>query len=1178
MAALSIRSCVARACFGSTPRRVINVVWWPPAAKRAGRPYPNRDSAAGRGAITLTILDLARERVVLLDGAMGTAIQALNLPEAAYGGHAGCLEILGLTAPDRLREIHRAYLAAGADVVETDTFGGSPLVLAEYDLAERTEEINEAAARLARQVAEEMSTAGRPRFVAGSVGPGTKLASLGQIDFDALVQGYRRQIGALLDGGVDLLLIETVQDLLQAKAALAAAQDVMAVKRRVPLYVSVTVEQTGTLLTGTDMAGVIAVLEPFPIDIVGLNCATGPRPMRPHLETLSRLWPGLIGVYPNAGLPLPSAGGVSYPETPEELAATLSGFLDDLPINIVGGCCGTTPAHIARLAAAIAGRHPPARAPVETAPAVASLFGVVTIRQDPPPLYIGERANATGSKAFRDTILAGDYDAAFEILIEQAEHGSHAADLSVAYAGQDESRHMDALMRRAARECPLPICIDSNLADVVELALKRYPGRAIVNSINLEDGGKRADLVGPLAKRFGAGLICLTIDEAGMAMTAARKLEVARRLVDRCVEQYGLRRKDLFVDALTFTVGSGDPSLKTAASETITAIRHIKAEIPGVYTLLGVSNVSFGLSMKSRRVLNSVFLDECLKAGLDAAILNPKHIVPLALLEETDVQRALNLIHNRAEGGIDPLEAFINHFAGRADLDDAQPEAGLPPAEAIRQAIIKGRLSQLPADLDALLAAQPAEEILNDLLVPAMKHVGELFGAGKMQLPFVLKSAEAMKRAVDHIKPRFSGASARGPMKKLLLATVRGDVHDIGKNLVDIIVSNNGFEVINLGTKVPVEVIETEIGSHRPDAVGMSGLLVTSAMVMAENLRAMADASLDLPVLVGGAALTPEYVRETLKPAYPNGSVTYCADAFAGLKAMQEIAEGRVPREPDSVPTGALPRDSFRPEPLVLEEVTPPEPPFWGDRVVTGINLDAVAANLNEIALFRGRWGYRRGSLSAEQFERIMRDEVRPRYRELWRIVKAEGLFEPRLVYGYFHGRSQGDAVVIDDRGRELRFDFPRRRTEPRLNIADFVRTDGDVVGFFVVTLGEAAVTRGREVFSRNEYLDYFLLHGLAVEITDALAEYAHTLMRHELGIGEPRRLSLQEIVTQAYRGSRYGFGYPACPDLSAHKLVWELLHPERIGISLAEGYQMVPEYSTAAIVIHHPQAKYFSV
>lgn len=1126
----------------------------------------------------MNFLELARERTVLLDGAMGTVIQALGLPEAAYAGHAGCHEILALTEPDRLRDIHRDYLAAGADVVETNTFGGSPLVLAEFDLAERTEEINEAAARLAKRAAEEMSTAGRPRFAAGSVGPGTKLPSLGQVDFDTLVHGYRRQIGGLLDGGVDLLQIETVQDLLQAKAALAAAHDVMAVKRRVPLYVSVTIEQTGTLLTGTDIAGVVAVLEPFAIDILGLNCATGPRPMRPHLETLCRLWPGLIGVYPNAGMPLPCASGVSYPETPEELAASLSGFLDDLPIGIVGGCCGTTPAHIARIAAAVSGRRTPARASVETAPAVASLFGAVTIRQDPPPLYIGERANATGSKAFRDTILAGNYDAAFEILVDQAEHGSHAADLSVAYAGQDELRHMDTLMRRAARECPLPVCIDSNSTEAVELALKRYPGRAIVNSINLEDGGTRADLVGPLAKRFGAGLICLTIDEAGMAMTTARKLEVARRLVDRCVEQYGLRREDLFVDALTFTIGSGDPSLKTAALETLAAIRQIKAEIPGVHTLLGVSNVSFGLSMKSRRVLNSVFLDECLKTGLDAAILNPKHIVPLAQLDETDVRRATDLIHNRAEGGIDPLEAFINHFSGRADLDDAQPEAGLPPAEAIRQAIIKGRVSQLPADLDTLLELQPAEEILNDVLVPAMKHVGELFGAGTMQLPFVLKSAEAMKRAVDHLKPRFSSVSSRGPAKKLLLATVRGDVHDIGKNLVDIIVSNNGFEVINLGTKVPVEVIVADVGTHRPDAVGMSGLLVSSAITMAGNLRAMTDAGLHLPVLVGGAALTPEYVRETLKPAYPNGSVTYCADAFAGLKAMQDIAAGRVPCEPHAVLDDALPRDSFLPEPLVVEDVTPPIPPFWGDRIVTGVNLDAIAGYLNEIALFRGRWGYRRGNLPAEQFQRIMRDEVQPRYRELWRIVKAEKLFEPRFVYGYFHGRSQGDAVLIDEGDRELRFDFPRRRAEPRLNIADFVRPEGDVVGFFAVTLGEAAATRGREIFAKSEYLDYFLLHGLAVEITDALAEYAHALMRHELGIGEARPLTLQGIVTQAYRGSRYGFGYPACPDLSAHKLVWELLRPERLGISLAEGYQMVPEYSTAAIVIHHPRAKYFSV
>ena len=1125
----------------------------------------------------MNILDLARERILVLDGAMGTAIQKLALPSQAYDGREGCLEILVLTEPEAIAGIHREYLAAGADIIETNTFGAAPLTLLEFDLADRTEWINQTAAKLARQAADDFSTPDRPRFVSGSIGPGAKLATLGQTTFDELYDGYRRQIAGLLAGGVDMLQIETVQDPLQVKAVLAAAQDVMAATRRVPLYVSVTIEQTGTLLTGTDVEGVVAILEPFPIDVLGLNCATGPLPMRPHLEALCHHWPRLVGVYPNAGMPIPCATGICYPEGPDELGRALAGFLDELPINFVGGCCGTTPAHIRRLAEIVAGRRPKAKN-VVAVPAVASLYGAVTLRQDPPPLFVGERANATGSKAFRQAILADDHDTAFDILAQQAEHGSHCADLSVAYVGQDELHHLDVLTSRAARECKLPIFIDSTVDEAVEVALKRYAGRAVINSINLEDGGARADAIGPLARRYGAGLICLTIDETGMAMTADRKVEIAKRLVERCETRYGLRRQDLFIDALTFTIGSGDATLKTAALETLEAVRRIKEEIPGVFTVLGVSNVSFGLTMKSRRVLNSVFLDLCVRAGLDAAIVNPRHIVPLAQLDETDLQRALDLIHNRPLDGRDAIEAFIVHFQDRPDFADAAADESLPPHEAVFQGIVTGRTATVLPNLEPLLAEQSAEAILNDLLVPAMKHVGALFSTGKMQLPFVLKSAETMKRAVDHLTPHFSKDAAGGPRKKLVIATVRGDVHDIGKNLVDIIVSNNGFEVVNLGIKVPVEAIAKAAREHQADAVGMSGLLVSSALIMAENLRAMRDAGMTLPMLVGGAALTPEFVRDTLQPAYGEGTVTYCADAFAGLTAMQDIAAGRTPTQPEHVIAGGMPPDSYRPDLTGLHDVAVPEPPFWGARVTDKINLESVLGYVNKIALFRGRWGYRRGELPKDEFDAIMREDVRPRYKELVRVVKAEKLFTPRIVHGYFHARGDGSDVVIQHEGREVRFAFPRRRHEPLVGIGDFVKPGGDVVGLMVVTLGDAAVTRGREIFADNDYLDYFLLHGLAVETTDALAEYAHSLMRHELGVGENRPLNQQELVTQAYRGSRYGFGYPSCPDLSAHTLVWELLDPGRIGVALAEGYQMVPEYSTAAIVIHHPQAKYFAL
>ncbi len=1123
----------------------------------------------------MDLLAAAEERILVLDGAMGTEIQALRLPDSAFAGNFGCNEILVQTAPDRIRDIHRAYLAAGADVIETDTFGANPLMLGEYDAAELTEELNAAAARLAREAVAEFHD--KPRFVAGSVGPGAKLATLGQVSYDELRAGYLRQIRGLLAGGVDFLLFETVQDLLQVKAALAAAREAMAGGPRLPLYVSVTVEQTGSLLTGSDMSAVVAALRPFGIDALGLNCATGPLAMRPHLEALADQWPGLIGVYPNAGLPMPCATGICYPEEPAPFAATLGHFLAELPIHFVGGCCGTTPAHIRRLVETAAGRKPaPRRA--RFVPAIASLFNAVAMRQDPPPLFVGERANATGSRAFRDALLAADHDAAFEILNEQGDYGSHAADLSVAYAGQDEAQHMAAMMRRAARECRLPIFIDSTSAAVVEAALKLYPGRAVVNSINLEDGGKRADIVGPLAQRFGAALICLTIDEQGMAMTAERKFAVAKRLVELCVDRYGLRPEDLFVDALTFTIGSGDPTLKTAALETLAAIRRIKAEIPGVHCLLGLSNVSFGLSLKSRRVLNSVFLDLALRAGLDAAILNPKHIVPLAQLDETDVRRALDLIENRPVDGGDPLEAFLNHFAGRPDLESDEKIAELPPDQAVFEGIVAGKTPLILRNLEPLLVERSAESILNDLLVPAMKKVGELFGAGRMQLPFVLKSAEAMKRTVDVLRPHFVAADGGRQAKRLLLATVRGDVHDIGKNLVDIIVGNNGFGIVNLGTKVPVDTIVAEARAQRADVIGMSGLLVSSAMIMAENLRAMTDLDVRLPVLVGGAALTPEYVRDVLKPAYPRGSVTYCADAFAGLKAMQEIAAGRTPADPPAPRASTMPRDALPPGPMIVEKIAPPTPPFWGDRLVRNVNLDSVLSYINKVVLFRGRWGYRRGELPKDDFFRVMRDEVRPKYRQILQVVKGEKLFVPQFAYGYYRARGEGDAIVVERDGRSWRFEFPRRAAEPRICLADFVRPDGDVVGFFVATLGGAAAAGEQEIFRRHEFLDYYLLHGLAVEATDALAEYAHEIMRRELGVGEDHRLDWQELVTQKYRGSRYGFGYPACPDLAAHRAVFELLQPQRLGVTLAEADQMVPEFTTAAIVLHHPQAKYFAV
>jgi len=1124
----------------------------------------------------LTILKSARDKILVLDGALGTMIQSYGLPPGAYGGKPGCLEHLVLSAPDVLRRLHRAYLEAGADIITTNTFGANPMVLAEYQLEPLTEEINRAAVRLAKDAAAEYSRDGRPRFVAGSIGPGTKLPTLGQIDFETLYQGYLRQIEALIEVGVDLLILETCQDLLQIKAALIAAQDIFARAHAVPIYVSVTIESTGVLLTGSDIGAVAAVLSAFPVDVLGLNCATGPQAMRPHLEVLAQQWAGLIGLYPNAGLPQPTAAGVVYPEQPAEFAQAMSRMAGELPINIVGGCCGTTPEHMRRLAQAVEGKSPrPNRA--RPRPVLASLYGAVDLRQVPPPLIVGERANATGGKDFRNAILAADYDRAFEILVHQEDFGAHAADLSTAYAGQDEARHMAVLISRAARECRLPLFIDSNNPEVVELALKRYPGRAAINSINLEDGGVKARQVCALAKRHGAALIALTIDEQGMALTADRKVEVARRLVELCTGAFGLRPEDLLIDPLTFTVGSGEPSLKTAAIETLEAVRRIKREIPGVLVLLGLSNVSFGLATHSRWVLNSVFLNLALAAGADATILHPKHILPLAAIDETDKQRALDLIYNRPVDGRDPLEAFIDHFAQRPAQKNEEAIAGLAPAEAVAQGIQSGKWSMLGDNLNLLLAERSAESILGDVLAPAMKRVGELFGAGQMQLPFVLKSAEAMKRAVDQIKPHFSSAATGRAAKKLLLATVRGDVHDIGKNLVEIIVGNNGFEVINLGVKVPVETILLKALESKADAIGMSGLLVSSVMIMAENLRAMAAADFTTPVLVGGAALTPEYVRDTLQPSYP-GRVIYCANAFDGLTAMQHLTEPEVQPE---VKTEPVIERELRPptaEPWRLLSVAPPQPPFFGARLTDQIELDAIFGLVDEKRLFRSRWNYHRGQLDPGEFERMLEKEARPRYRELTRLVKIENLFEPRIAYGYFPARRAGDTMLIKDNGRELAFQFPRQYAAPFLCLADFFRTDRDVAGFFVVTLGDGAATRGRKFLDETGYLNYFLLHGLAVEASEALAEYAYQLMRRELGIEDERRLDEQGEATSQPRGQRFGFGYPACPDLSANQLIFEILKPERIGVELSEAFQIIPEYSTTALVVHHPQAKYFSV
>ena len=845
----------------------------------------------------MTIHDFLKTNRLLVDGAMGTQIQNRNPGAAAWGEYEGCNEWLNVSAPEIIRDIHAAYFAAGSDAVETNSFGSSPLTLGEYNLAARAKEISMAAARVARSAADEAQAAdGRPRFVLGSVGPGTRLATLGQVAFDDLYGGYQEQMGGLLEGGADGILIETCQDLLQIKAALAAAMATMGGRRDKLVYVSVTVEATGTLLVGSSIWAVMAALEPYPIDVLGMNCATGPEAMRRHLEAIAKQWRGGIGCMPNAGLPTLKEGKVHYPLDPASFARVFAPMVEELGLNVAGGCCGTTPDHIRALREAMREAKAPPRRDVRTPEQAGSVFAPMDLTQDPPPLYVGERANATGSKKFREALLAEKLDAAFDLLTEQDEGVAHVLDLSVAYAGRDELADMTTLVARAARECRLPLMVDSTQLDVVEAALKLYGGRALVNSINFESGEEKAENLVELARRFGAGLVALTIDEVGMAMTADRKVEIAGRLIEFC-EKRGLRRGDLLIDTLTFTVGSGDPSLRTAAVETIEAIRRIKREYPGVRTLLGLSNISFGLKPAARKVLNTVFLDRCVKAGMDACIINTSTLVPLTDLAPAAVRRAEMLLDNDAADG-DPLEKYIEHFEAAApEAEAGAAAAAASPAEQVAAALVKGKAALLESAIPALLAEMPAEDVLNGHLIPGMKEVGRLFNDGVLQLPFVLKSAEVMKKAVDMIKPHLKAGNA-GASGLMVIGTVAGDVHDIGKNLVDIILSNNGYKVVNLGVKVPIEKMLEAVKESKADLLGMSGLLVKSVQVMRENLRAMEAAGLKIPVLLGGAALTEDFVRKDCQPVY-SGAVRYCKDAFDSLTIFRELKEaGAVARTP----------------------------------------------------------------------------------------------------------------------------------------------------------------------------------------------------------------------------------------------------------------------------------------
>jgi len=1194
--------------------------------------------------------------VLVFDGATGTSLQQMDLGPDDFGGAAleGCNENLVFTRPDAVQAVHRQFLEAGCDVIETDTFGATSLVLAEYDIADQTFALNKRAAELAREVAAAYSTPEKPRFVAGSMGPTTKLPTLGHIDFDTMKASFAEQAEGLLAGDVDLFIVETCQDVLQIKAALQGIEDAFAkTGQRRPLMVSVTMETTGTMLVGSDIAAVVAILEPFPIDVLGLNCATGPEQMKEHIRYLSEHSPFVVSCIPNAGLPENIGGVAHYRLTPLEMKLQLLHFVEDLGVQVIGGCCGTTPAHIAALTELAAELHPAAR-PVRTPqtqharpllqgePAAASIYSTTPYHQDNSFLIIGERLNASGSKKVRELLAEEDWDGLVGVARGQVKENAHVLDVNVDYVGRDGERDMHELVSRLVTNVNLPLMLDSTEWQKMEAGLKVSGGKCILNSTNYEDGDERFFKVLELAKAYGAGVVVGTIDEEGMARTAERKFAIAQRAYRDAVE-FGIPAHEIFYDPLALPISTGIEEDRLNGAATIEAIRRIRTDLPGVHVVLGVSNVSFGLSPASRIVLNSVFLHDCCEAGMDAAIISPAKILPLAKISPEHQQVCRDLIYDRRRfetnepGSIcsyDPLTVLTTLFEG-VSAKEARASgpslADLKVEERLKQHIIDGERIGLDASLNEALATYPPLQIINTFLLDGMKVVGELFGSGQMQLPFVLQSAETMKAAVAHLEPHMETAEGESSAKgKFLIATVKGDVHDIGKNLVDIILTNNGYEVVNLGIKQSCEAIIDAQRQHQADCIAMSGLLVKSTAFMKDNLEAFNQVGIAVPVILGGAALTPRFVNGDCRAAY-QGQVIYGRDAFADLRFMDALMEAKAggawddlqgflgpvpeglgivsPETPAEEPAkadraieavaistkeatvSAEPNDQRS---TAVAEESALEPPFWGSQVLTEqeIDLQEVFAYLDRNALFAGQWQLRKTQQqSREDYEAMLVEKAEPVLQQWMARCLEEGLLSPRVAYGYFPCGRSGNAVVLFDpakRQQQLgRFELPRQRSGNRYCVADFYRdlaiaADGsslptDVLPMQAVTMGEGATSFAQQLFKADQYTDYLYFHGLGVQMAEALAEWVHARIRRELGFADPTAMPLRDVLAQRYRGSRYSFGYPACPNVadSRQQLAW--LGAERIGLSMDESDQLEPEQSTTALVALHSQARYFS-
>jgi 5-methyltetrahydrofolate--homocysteine methyltransferase len=1155
-------------------------------------------------------LDALLDRVLIFDGAFGTWMQAHDLGPDDFGGDAleGCNEILVATRPDLVTRMHQEFFDVGVDAVETATFGAFPLVLNEYGIADRTFELNEQAARLAREVASACSTPDRPRFVIGSIGPGTRLPSLGQIPYAELRDGYRAQVEGLIAGGTDVLLIETVYDLLQAKAAINGARAAMqAAGVLLPIMVQVTVETTGRMLVGSEIGAALTALEAMQPDVIGMNCATGPAEMTEHLRYLAQHARTFLSALPNAGLPSVVDGHTHYDLTPEALAVAHERFVEEFGLNVVGGCCGTTPEHLAQVVGRVGNDHTPVVRTPEHEPGCSSIYSHVPFHQELAYLAVGERTNANGSRKFRDAMLEADWDTCLQMAREQVKEGAHVLDVCVDYVGRDGTIDMNEIAGRFATQASLPLVFDSTEPPVMEAGLMHHGGKALLNSANLEEGeaeGKRMDRVFRLAREYGAAVICLTIDEEGQARDADWKLRVARRIYDLATQKYGLEPTDLIFDALTFPLSTGDDDLRKDAMETIDAIRRIKAELPGASTILGLSNVSFGLKPAARHVLNSVFLHECREAGLDSAIVHAARIVPLNRIDDRQREVALDLIYDRRRDDYDPLAEFMALFEGvEAGAIEKEDRSGWPVNERLSHRIIDGDRDGLEVDLDEALAEMSALDIVNNVLLDGMKVVGELFGSGQMQLPFVLQSAETMKTAVAYLEPHMEKTDAAGK-GKVVLATVKGDVHDIGKNLVDIILTNNGYMVYNLGIKVAITEMIDKALEVDADAIGMSGLLVKSTIIMRENLEELNTRGLAerVPVLLGGAALTRNYVERDLRDVY-EGRVFYGKDAFEGLRTMETLMAGKKSGDLDPAFGREAGGRKLPPRKSELDASAPPveipdrsdvavdvpvfTPPFLGSQVAKGVSLDDIVGYVNETALFRNQWQFRPEKHGdAVESDEEFKARIRPTLREQLGVAKQESILVPAVAWGYFAVNGDGTDLVVwkdDTRTQEwLRFSFPRQRKAPFLCIADFFRPvasgEPDYAAFHVATMGERASERERELFAADRYQDYLLLHGLSVEMTEALAELWHRRIREEWGFAAEDGPSLAGLFRQQYRGSRYSWGYPACPDLDDQVKVAELLEIDRIGVSLTEEFHLVPEQSTSAIIVPHPEAKYFVV